>query len=59
MNRFRSPAAWLALGALVAFCVKKFVGIDVTPTVDGLLDVLLPTLAAFGILNNPTDREHF
>lgn len=59
MERFRSPAAWLSLGALIVFCVKEFVGVDLTPTVNGLLDVLLPTLAAFGILNNPTDREHF
>jgi len=27
--------------------------------VDGLLDVLLPVMVAFGIVNNPTDGERF
>ena len=59
MNRFRSWAVWLSLGSLVAFCVKECAGIDVAPTIDGLLNALLPLLTAFGILNNPTDRAHF
>lgn len=56
MNRFKSWALWLAIGALVVFCVKEFAGIDISGTVDGLLDVLCPILVAFGIVNNPTDR---
>ena len=59
LNRFKSWAVWLAIGALVAFCVKEFGGIDISATVDGLLDVLLPVLIAFGIVNNPTDSKHF
>lgn len=55
--RFRSWALWLALGALVVFCVKEFAGVDISSTVDGLLDVLLPVLVAFGIVNNPTDSK--
>ncbi len=55
-GRFRSWALWLSLGALVVFCVKEFAGIDVADTVDGLLNVLLPVLCGFGIVNNPTDR---
>jgi uncharacterized membrane protein len=58
-NRFKSWAVWLALGALVVFCAKEFGGIDISGTVDGLLDVLLPLLVAFGIVNNPTDSKHF
>ena len=56
LSRFRSWALWLALGALITFCVKEFIGIDIADTVDGLLNVLLPVLVAFGIVNNPTDR---
>ena len=59
LNRFRSWAVWVSIGALVIFCAKEFGGIDISGTVNGLLDVLLPLLVAFGIVNNPTDNEHF
>ena len=59
LNRFKSWALWLSIGALVVFCVKEFCGIDISGTVDGLLDVLLPVLVAFGIVNNPTDKKNF
>lgn len=58
-NRFRSWALWVSIAALVVFCVKEFAGIDISSTVNGLLDVLLPVLVGFGIVNNPTDKEHF
>jgi uncharacterized membrane protein len=59
LERFKSWAVWLSIGALIVFCAKEFGGVDISETVDGLLDVLLPLLVAFGIVNNPTDREHF
>lgn len=59
ISRFRSWAVWVSIGALVVFCTKEFVGIDISDTVNGLLDVLLPLLVAFGIVNNPTDSKHF
>ena len=59
MERFKSWALWTAIAALVVFCVKEFVGVDISETVDGLLNVLLPVLVAFGIVNNPTDRKNF
>lgn len=57
LERFKSWALWLSLAALVVFCVKEFAGLDISETVDGLLEVLLPVLVAFGIVNNPTDRH--
>lgn len=57
--RFRSWALWLALAALVVFCVKQFTGVDISEPMDNLLNVLLPILTAFGIVNNPTDQQHF
>jgi uncharacterized membrane protein len=54
-NRFKSWALWTSIAALVVYCVKEFVGIDISGTVNGLLDVLLPVLIGFGIINNPTD----
>ena len=59
LNRFKSWAVWLSIGSLVVFCAKEFGGIDISHTVDDLLDVLLPLLVAFGIVNNPTDKTHF
>lgn len=58
-ERLKSWALWLALAALVAFLVKSFVHIDITEWLSELLDVLLPVLVAFGVVNNPMDRNHF
>ena len=58
MERFKSWALWTSIAALVVFCAKEFGGIDIQGTVDGLLNVLLPVLVAFGIINNPTDSNH-
>ena len=58
-QRFKSWALWTSLAALIVFCVKEFVGVDIAPTVEGFMNVLLPVLVAFGIVNNPTDPSHF
>ncbi len=57
-NRFKSWALWMSVAALVVFCVKEFCGIDISNTVNGLMNVLLPVLVGFGIINNPTDKNH-
>lgn len=57
-NRLKSWALWTSIAALVVFCVKQFGGLDISETVNGLLDVLLPVLVGFGIVNNPTDKNH-
>lgn len=59
LSRFKSWAVWVSIAALVVFCVKEFCGADISATVDGLLNVLLPVLVAFGIVNNPTDKSNF
>lgn len=57
-NRMKSWALWTSLAALVIFCVKEFAGIDISETVNGLMNCLLPVLVAFGIVNNPTVSDH-
>lgn len=57
-NRLKSWALWMSVAALIVFCVKEFCGIDISGTVDGLMNVLLPVLVGFGIINNPTDKSH-
>ena len=56
-NRLKSPALWTAIAALIVFCVKEFAGIDISDTVNGLMNVLLPVLVAFGIVNNPCHKK--
>ena len=58
-NRFKSWALWTSIAALIIFCVKTFAHIDISEEVNGLMNVLLPVLVAFGIVNNPTDKENF
>ena len=57
-NRMKSWALWTSLAALVIFCVKEFAGIDISETVNGLMNCMLPVLVAFGIVNNPTVSDH-
>ena len=59
LERFKSWALWLAIAALVVFCAKEFGGVDISDKVNGFMDVLLPLLVAFGIVNHPTDRTKF
>lgn len=56
-NRWKSWALWTSVAALIVFCVKEFAGIDISNTVNNLLDVLLPVLVGFGIINNPTSKN--
>ncbi len=58
MNRFKSWALWLSVSALIVFCVKEFMGMDISETVNGFLNMLLPVLIGFGIVNNPTEPGH-
>ena len=53
-SRWKSWALWTSVAALAVFCVKQFAGLDISEEVDGFLDVLLPVLLAFGIVNDPT-----
>ena len=57
LSRFRSWALWLSLSALIVFCVKEFGGIDISHRAEGFMNVLLPVLVAFGIVNNPTNSK--
>ena len=55
-NRWKSWALWTSIAALIVFCAKEFTGLDISETADRLLDVLLPVLVAFGVVNNPTSK---
>lgn len=55
-EKMRSWALWLAIAALVVFCVKQFCGVDLGPVVDEFMNLLLPVLIGFGVINNPNSR---
>ena len=56
-SRLRSWALWLSIAALVVFLVDKIWALDIAPIVDELMDLLLPILIGFGIINNPTSKN--
>ncbi len=57
-KRIQSPVLWLACAALFSFVMKNWVGWDI-PRFDEFVDLLLAVLIAFGVVNNPTDKQHF
>lgn len=57
-NRLKSWALWVSIGALIVFVVKQIFGVDISETVNGLLDVLCPVVVGFGIINDPTTKDH-
>lgn len=62
-KRLTSWATWLSVLGLVGLVLSNFgilekVGLDLGGW-KILVDAVGSVLVAFGILNNPTDREHF
>jgi uncharacterized membrane protein len=56
-NRFKSWSLWVAVAALIVFCVKTFFNFDISEQMNGFLNVLCPVLIGFGIINNPTTSD--
>ena len=58
LERLKSPVLWLSVAALVSFITKEWFGFEI-PKFDVFVELLLAVLVAFGIVNNPTDKNHF
>lgn len=56
--RWKSKTAWLSLTTLILFVMKNYLDIEI-PNVDKFVELLLITLSAFGIWNNPINKEGF
>ncbi len=56
-EKMSSWALWLSIASLITFCIKEFSGVDIDATVDNFLNVLLPVLVGFGIINNPNSKS--
>ena len=55
-NRWKSPVLWLSVAALITFVTKNWFGWEI-PKFDEFMDALLGVLVAFGVVNNPTNKE--
>jgi uncharacterized membrane protein len=62
-NRLKSPVAWTALAALVLFILKNYGLLAPIGLTEGsfkeLTTLIFGVATAFGILNNPTNKEGF
>ena len=56
-SRLKSWPLWVAIVTLVVYASKTYLGYEI-PGVDGLLDLILPVVVGFGIVNNPTDPNN-
>ena len=55
-NRLKSPVLWVGVAALIAFVAKTWIGFEI-PGWDEFINLLLPVLAGFSIINNPTNKN--
>ena len=56
---YKSWALWMSIAALIAYVVKSVCGKDIAPWLNGLMDVLLPVMVGFGIVNNPNVSDRW
>ncbi len=59
--RWRSPVVWAAIfaQALTVLVALNIVSVSQSEAVNDAVAALLQLLVVFGVLNNPTDGEHF
>ena len=57
-NRLKSKVLWMAVAALIAFVTKEWLGLEI-PKFDEFVELLLTVLVGVGVVNNPTDKQHF
>lgn len=61
MDRIKSPVVLAAIAAQVLSILVMVGVIDtgMSEALNGLVVAVLEALTVFGVLNNPTDKEHF
>ena len=62
-SRWKSPVFWTSIFALVAFVLGNYGLYDVigmtSETFQTFINLLLSAMMAFGIVNNPTNKDGF
>ena len=56
-NRFKSWALWLSAASLIVMVIREITGMDIADEVKDIMNVALPVLVGFGIVNNPTSKD--
>ena len=54
---YKSWALWMSIAALIIYVCKTVCKIDIEDWVNGLMDVLLPVMIGFGLINNPNEKK--
>ena len=57
-SRWKSKVAWVSLISLVLFILKNYYNIEIA-NIDKLIELVLVTLTAFGVFNNPESKEKY
>lgn len=60
-NRFKSKVLWASVAAqlLSLFVALGVIDLGLSEALEAVVVAVLELLAAFGILNNPTDKQNF
>lgn len=58
-NRFKSKAAWAVLITQIVIVAGLFLAKEDVTTLETIMVGVLLVAEAFGLFNNPTDKEHF
>ena len=56
---YKSWALWMSIAALIVYVCKTVCKIDIEDWVNGLMDVLLPVMIGFGLVNNPNEKTRW
>ena len=56
-NRLKSKVLWVSLLGLFYFVTKEWIGFEI-PQWSTFVELLLAVLVAFGVINNPTDKNN-
>ena len=56
---YKSWALWMSIAALIVYVCKTVCKIDIEDWVNGLMDVLLPVMIGFGLINNPNEKTRW
>lgn len=57
-SRLKSPVLWTAVAALIFFITKNWIGFEI-PGWDTFIELLIAALIGFGVVNDPTTKDHF
>lgn len=49
----------MSIAALIVYVCKTVCKIDIEDWVNGLMDVLLPVMIGFGLINNPNEKTRW